>query len=114
MTLLEKQLLFTRNVGLLIGHVYESGYGLTFGEAFRTSEQAALNELNGSGIKNSLHGKRLAVDLQLFREKEYLKVSDDYESAGKYWLSLHPLNRWGGDFAKQDGNHFSMEHEGVK
>jgi hypothetical protein len=31
---------------------------------------------------------------------------------GKYWKRQHPLCRWGGDF--QDGNHYSLEHEGVK
>ena len=55
MTLLEQQQCFTRNVGLLIGYAYEHGYALTFGEAYRTPEQAALNAKSGKGITNSLH-----------------------------------------------------------
>ena len=67
MTLSEKQRLFTRLVGKLIEFSYEAGYELTFSEAYRTPEQAALNAKKGSGIANSLHTQRLAVYLNLFR-----------------------------------------------
>lgn len=43
MTLSEKQQLFTVMVASLIHWAEEHGYRLTFGEAYRTPEQAALN-----------------------------------------------------------------------
>lgn len=60
MTLSEKQQLFTVMVANLIHWAEEHGYRLTFGEAYRTPEQAALNAKKGSGITNSLHTQRLA------------------------------------------------------
>lgn len=114
MTLASKQRTFTRNVATLIGWAYVNGYELTFGDAFRSPECAALNARMGTGISKSLHTLRLAVDLNLFRNDRYLALSADHAPMGGYWKTLHELNRWGGDFAKPDGNHYSMEHEGVK
>ena len=114
MTLGAKQRLFTRYAGMLITWAYKQGYELTFGDAYRSPEQAAANAAAGTGIVNSLHTKRLAVDFNLFINGEYATNSDAYKPLGEYWKSLDPLNRWGGDFKKPDGNHFSIEHEGVK
>ena len=47
MTLSEKQQLFTVMVANLIHWAEEHGYRLTFGEAYRTPEQAALNAKKG-------------------------------------------------------------------
>lgn len=120
LTLGQKQRLFCYLVAELIVFAYNEGYELTFGEAWRTPEQAALNAKNGVGIANSLHTRRLAIDLNLFRDvdsdgtPDYLTDSEDYATLGAYWKTLHPLCRWGGDFSRPDGNHFSLEHEGVK
>ena len=113
MTLGEKQRLFARCVGLLIGWAYKNGYELTFGDAFRSPEQAAANAASGKGISNSLHCKRLAVDLNLFIDGKYMTDSASYKPLGEYWKTLDPLCRWGGDFKRPDGNHFSITHEGV-
>jgi hypothetical protein len=114
-TLGNKQRLFTYLVSELIAYAYAQGYELTFGETYRTPEQAKLNAEKGSGIPNSLHGDRLAVDFNLFKDGEFLTSSEDHRPLGDYWKSLHPLCRWGGDFRpKIDGNHYSIEHMGVK
>ena len=113
MTLGEKQRLFTRLVGLLISYAYKQGYELTFGDAYRSPEQATANAAAGTGIVHSLHTKRLAVDLNLFVKGQYVTDSGAYKPLGDYWKQLDPLNRWGGDFTKPDGNHFSMTDEGV-
>lgn len=119
MTLSQKQRLFTRYVGMLIAWAYKQGYELTFGDAYRTPEQAAANAAAGTGIPNSLHSKRLAVDLNLFINGKYMTNSTDYKPLGDYWKKLDPLCRWGGDFKnalgkpKPDGNHFSLSHDGV-
>lgn len=110
MTLGEKQREFTLMVASLIRWAYEHEYELTFGEAYRTPEQAALNAKNGTGIANSLHTKRLAVDFNLFREGKFLQYTEDHQPLGEYWESIG--GTWGGRFG--DGNHYSLEHEGVR
>lgn len=114
MTLGEKQRKFTYLVSKLIQWAYQEGYELSFGETYRTPEQAALNAKKGIGIAKSLHTKRLAIDLNLYYENVYQAHSESYEPLGTYWKSLDQLCRWGGDFSKPDGGHFSMEHEGIK
>jgi len=112
MTLGEKQRVFAFNVGRLIVWANAQGYQVTLGEAYRTPEQAALNAAKGSGISNSLHTQRLAIDLNLFRDGAFLSDSEDHRPLGEYWKLMYPDNRWGGDFSKPDGNHYSMTHEG--
>ncbi len=114
MTLGEKQRRFTELVGKLIAFAYDSGFELTFGDAFRSPEQAAANAKAGSGISNSLHTKRLAVDFNLFLDGVYLTDSAAYKPLGDYWKALDPDAAWGGDFKSKDGNHFSLSHEGVR
>lgn len=114
MTLGEKQRKFTELVADLIQWSYLNGYELTFGEAYRTPEQAALNAAKGSGISNSLHTKRLAIDLNLFVNGEYMTDSEAYRPLGEYWKSLDSNCCWGGDFSKPDGNHLSYTHEGIR
>lgn len=109
-TLRQRQSRFARLVGLLIEWTYLHGYEITFGEAFRTPEQARLNAATGKGIANSLHTQRLAIDLMLFRDGVYLTDSDDYRPLGEYWESLDGDCRWGGRFG--DGNHFSLTYAG--
>lgn len=113
MQLGERQRLFTRLVGKLIEFAYANGYELTFGEAYRTPEQAALNAKSGKGIANSLHGMRLAIDLNLFRDGIYLSASEDHRPLGEFWESLHPDCRWGGRFTRPDGNHYSLTYGGI-
>jgi hypothetical protein len=115
MTLGEKQRMFALNVAKLIIWAYEQGYEISLGEAYRTAEQAELNAKSGKGIANSLHVQRLAIDLNLFRSGRWLQFSEQHRPLGEFWKSLYPDNRWGGDFRPHpDGNHYSMEHEGVK
>ncbi|EFF5369639.1 M15 family metallopeptidase [Escherichia coli] len=112
MNLSEKQQLFAVMIADLIHWAQEHGYRLTFGEAYRTPEQAALNAKTGKGIRNSLHTLRLAVDFNLFINGEYQTDTDTYRPLGEYWESIG--GTWGGRFSRADGNHFSLEHNGVK
>lgn len=114
MTLSQQQRAFTLNVSKLIAWAYDNGFELTFGEALRTPEQAAHNAASGSGIANSLHLIKLAVDLNLFKDGVYQQDSAAYQPLGDYWKTLDPLCCYGGDFAKPDGNHFSMTYGGTK
>lgn len=113
MILSQKQQQFTRMVGKLIAWADTNGYALTFGEAYRTPEQAKLNAKSGAGIANSLHTQRLAVDFNLFIGDVWQTDSRAFTPLGEYWESLGGC--WGGRFkTNPDGNHFSLEHNGVR
>lgn len=136
MTLGEKQRKFVRMVADLIVYAYDHGYELSFGETKRSDEQAEINAMGtigrrnfclsiertypllamkianntGSGIRGSLHEIGLAVDLNLFKDGRYLASTEDHRPLGEYWESIG--GTWGGHF--NDGNHYSLEHNGVK
>lgn len=93
MSLGDKQREFVKKVALLILFAYDQGYELTFGDACATS-----------GHKNgSFHYRRLAIDLNLFKDGKYLTETKDHEFLGTFWESLG--GTWGGRF--NDGNHYS-------
>jgi len=112
MRLSEQQAAFTRDVAKLINWIFDNGFAVTFGEALRTPEQAEIYAKEGKGIKDSLHCKKLAIDLNLFdHEGKYLSDTKAYEEFGVFWESLNPLNRWGGRFTRADGNHFERREQ---
>ena len=109
-TLGQKQRRFTAYVGRLILWAYDNGFELTFGDAYRSPEMAKLYAEQGKGSQYSLHCERLAVDLNLFINAKYQTDTAAYEPLGTFWKSLHSDCAWGGDFRRQDGNHFSLRH----
>jgi hypothetical protein len=110
MTLGQKQRRFTRMVAQLIEYAYAAGFELTFGEAYRTPQQAQWNAEQGIGIANSLHCDRLAVDFNLFRDGVYLTETEDHRPLGEFWESIG--GSWGGRFG--DGGHYSLAYGGRK
>jgi len=108
------QTFFAVNVAKLIMYINSKQYSVTFGEAYRTPEQAEIYAKEGKGIVHSQHTKRLAIDLNIFdKTGKYLSVSEDLKPFGDYWESLCSSHRWGGNFTKHggkidDGNHFEM------
>ena len=100
MSLREKQSIFCRMVADLIVFAYDSGYELTFGDAYAKTGHR----------KESLHYIRLAIDLNLFRNGVYLTSTADHLPLGLYWESIG--GSWGGRF--NDGNHYSFAHEGKR
>lgn len=99
MTLRQKQSKFVRMVALLIQFAYEQGYELTFGEAWAQPEDHHHSA-------NSFHYKRLAIDLNLFKEGKYLSSTEAHKALGEFWKSIG--GSWGGDFSNPDGNHYSF------
>lgn len=102
-------------VAELIGFAYKSGYGVTFGEAYRTEEQQRIYVDSGrSRTMASRHRDRLAIDLNLFKDGQYLEDGERYRFLGEKWESLG--GRWGGRFGVEpkdfknrvgwDANHF--------
>lgn len=110
--LLDRQLAFAAAVPRLIEQAHRLGFGVTLGEAYRSPEEAKRLARAGLGIIDSLHTRRLALDLNLFKAGVYLTGSESYRALGRYWLSLSPDHRWGGDFRRADGNHFSLAYGG--
>ena len=111
MTLSQKQQQFVLKVSYLIQWAYENGYALTFGDAYRDPRvHGSAGNKQSYSSANSLHKQRLAVDFNLFKDGEYLTRTEDYQPLGEYWESLG--GSWGGRF--QDGNHFSIEYNGMK
>ena len=95
MSLGNKQRKFTLMVSDLINWACNQGYELTFGDAFAKDGHS----------KNSFHYKRLAIDLNLFKDGEYLTTTEAHKPLGIYWKALG--GTWGGDFKRKDGNHYS-------
>jgi hypothetical protein len=109
----DAQWLHVRCIAKLIQFAEDQGYTLSWGEAFRTQEQAQWDATNHIGIVNSVHCERLAVDFMLFKDGEYLTDPTDYKFMGDYWKSLDPSCRWGGDFTTVDADHFSITWNGA-
>ena len=118
MKLSEKQRIFTYNIACLIHFAYDQqGIELTFGEAYRTKEQQKIYiEQGKSQTMNSNHLNRLAVDFNFFVDGKLTYDWEVVKPIGDYWKSLHPKNRWGGDWNKNgikdgfiDTPHFEMK-----
>jgi hypothetical protein len=115
MTLAHKQQHFAVLVARLIIEATRREWAVTFGEAYRSPEEAARLAKLGIGIAHSLHTQRLAVDLNLFINGQYQTDSAAYAPLGAWWeqqSSGEIVCAWGGRFSTPDGNHFSCEHEG--
>lgn len=97
--LLEAQQGFAADVAQLIA------YGLLRGDAFTFGDALAKD----GHVAHSLHYERLAVDLNLFVNGEWVRGDhQEWHALGVFWKSLHPRNRWGGDIrGKVDLNHLS-------
>ena len=97
MSLSKKQIEFTHKVGVLIVAAYEMGYELTLGHVWRDTETQKRYVAQGlSETMNSKHLDRLAVDLNLFIDGQYMKDGAAYRTLGELWEKLG--GRWGGRF----------------
>ena len=113
MTLGAKQELFARLLCDLMCFAHDRGYSIRGGDWFRDPRlHGHIGEKKGYGHRNSAHKLKIACDLNLFKDGVFLSSTKDHEPLGIYWESLHPLCRWGGRF--NDGNHYSLEHNGNK
>ena len=94
MSLRQRQSKFAKMTALLIMFAYERGYEITFADAFARSGHK----------RGSFHYRRLAIDLNLFKDGNYLTETTDHQELGEFWESIG--GSWGGRF--NDGNHYSL------
>lgn len=110
-TLGQKQRRFSKMVAELILWAYDQGYEISLGDAYRDPRVFGMQgerKPGAYGRSRSNHKLRLAVDLNLFRDGEYLSDTQDHLPLGLMWESMG--GAWGGRF--NDGNHYSLEHQG--
>lgn len=109
--LLSKQQQFSKLIVKLISFAHLKGYEVTLGDAYRDPRVfGAIGERKGYGESKSAHKQRLALDINIFKDGQYLQNTSDHKELGEYWESLG--GAWGGRF--EDGNHYSLEHDGIK
>jgi len=116
MHLAGKQRAFSVLVARLILKATELGYEVSLGEAYRPPEMSRFYAAKGTGIANSLHTLKLAIDLNLFKDGKFLTRTEDHRPLGEWWKAQSTENLtlcWGGDW-KTDGNHYSILHNGVR
>jgi hypothetical protein len=113
MRLSQIQQFFSRDIVRLLMFIEKNECSYTFGEAYRTKEQAEIYAANGKGIKNSLHCQRLAMDINIFNQKgDILTTVSEYEPYATYWESLNPKNRAGAFFKdRPDADHFERNEK---
>lgn len=112
-TLSQKQRRFAKLIPRLIDKAHELGFEVTVGDAFRDARAfGKLGEKVAYGNAFSCHKLRLAIDLNLFKNGEYLSSTESHRQLGEWWESQAPDHCWGGRF--NDGNHYSITHEGMK
>mgnify|MGYP003575504440 CR=1 FL=1 len=118
-----KQMIFAKHLGLLLQRIYDTGRAATMGDCFRSPEVPY-------GHPQSTHRERLAADINLWVGGVLQKGTVAHTDLGEWWETLSgfylPTGEkvpegaggeymefcWGGRF--NDGNHYSIEHQGVK
>jgi hypothetical protein len=97
--LLDRQLKFPLMLAKLIIHAYEMGYEITLGEGY---DDDGIGHMAGS-----THYVKLAQDLNLFKNKVWLKDGTGHDKLHDYWDSLGGAKR-----IPNDLNHYSLEYQG--
>lgn len=117
MTEEQYQAVFTRTICQFTLWLFDQGYEVTDGEAYRTPEMVAIDVQKGAGISTSLHPHRRARDMNIFLKGIFLQTKSDLQILGDKWESMSQEGmtcRWGGNFTKPDTDHFSMQKPGEK
>lgn len=99
MSLGKEQEAFMADVATLLVWLGENGFKVRGGELERSKEQQELYlKFGKSKTMNSMHLKRCAIDLFIFKDGAWLKDKSALQEVGDFWESLSEQNRWGGNF----------------
>lgn len=96
----EKQFKFSFYITLLIQFAYAKGYTIQIGDVFAKT---------GHKIR-SKHYSHLAIDINLFKDGDYITDSEGHRELGEFWESLDDECVWGGGFSNKDYNHYQYTH----
>jgi hypothetical protein len=111
--LLDKRLRFTRNLVTLISRFNQRpNMDIAIGRDFDEQYEKTPAGKPLRHMRSSLHYSGLANDIAVYIDGIYQEHTEAYAELGEFWKSLDPDNRWGGDFKKSDGNHFSITYGG--
>lgn len=111
-TLRQKQSRFAKLVPRLIDKAFALGYEVTLGDAYRDPRvHGRMGERKSYSHPKSAHKIRLAIDLNLFRNGEYMDGEDGHVELGTWWEKQSPDARAGFRFG--DPNHYSFFNDGV-
>lgn len=99
MSLVHEQHLFLQDVTRLLTLAWSHGFEVTGGELYRTKEQQEIYVKSGRSMTMaSNHLRRLAIDLQFFKNGLWIQKKAELQELGDYWENLNPKNRWGGNW----------------
>ena len=99
MGLASEQWEFLKDLAALVSWAESNGYMLTGGELQRTEAQQAIYIKTGaSKTANSMHLKKLAIDLSVFKDGVMLSKREEIAPLGKFWEGMDEKNRWGGSW----------------
>ncbi len=99
MSLVEQQSTFLLHVCRLIEHATSLGFVVTGGELSRTPEQQQIYVKSGrSKTMQSYHLRRLAIDLNFFKDGKLIYDKSELHPVGDYWEALDTKNSWGGNW----------------
>lgn len=99
---------FLLQVCKLVEYATAAGFTVTGGELFRTPEQQQIYVQTGrSKTMESNHLRRCAIDLNFLQSGTLVYSKQALQAVGDFWESLHPNNRWGGNWVSfKDLPHF--------
>ena len=108
MSLFYEQSEFSKDLHKLLGFLIDRNIKFSIGEVYRTRQQQNIYVATGlSQTWNSMHLKKLAVDLNIIIDNALTYSKKDLQFVGDYWTSLNSKNRWGGNFHSfVDSGHF--------
>lgn len=102
--MVREQFEFLRDTLALMDFAIRSGFTITYGEVSRTLEQQQIYFNTGkSKTMNSRHLVKMAIDLNFIRDGKLIYDAETLAPVGRFWMSLNPKNRWGGDW-NHNGN----------
>lgn len=100
MTLRQKQSEFAWMVAVLIWKAGQLGYEVTLGDAWAKKGEGRPHKQ----YPPSKHYRRLAIDLNLFKNGKYCRSTEAHRPLGEFWISIG--GKWGG--RHDDGNHYEL------
>jgi len=107
MSLRKEQSEFAKDIVQLLIFIHQQGFEISFGETFRTKyQQAEYIRTGRSKTMRSKHLKKLAMDLNFFKDGKIVYSKERLQVIGDYWESLDTLNKWGGNWKFKDVPHF--------